>query len=1079
MSKKDDEEIVLGGISSFLKASTDYEIQYEGGEVARLTILNNHVFRYYMSPTGEFLDYPTPDNETDIAKINSKEVKDYGTDAFDNSTITYGINHNIVETDDIIIRFDRLKGTFDVYDKRVDKRVLVEQEPIRYNDERTTQTLFQDVKEYFFGGGMQNGKFSHKGEIIHIKNTNNWVDGGVTSPNPFYWSSLGYGVLRNTWKPGFYDFRSENPDKIFTVHEESHIDAFYFISSKPRHILRDYYELAGQPIFMPEYAFYEAHLNTFNRDYWVEVTPDVKGAVQFEDGKFYKRYKPKEMDDKKGIQESLNGEKDNYQFSARAMIDRYEKHDMPIGWFIPNDGYGSGYGQTDTLQGDIENLKEFIGYANNQGVEVALWTESNLEPKDPEHPKKGERDLSKEVGVGAVALKCDVAWIGDGYSFGLNAVEHATRIYVDRVKNQVRPFIIMVDGWAGTQRYSGIWSGDQTGGEWEYIRFHIPTNIGAGLSGIPIVGSDMDGIYGGGDQEVNIRDYQWKTFTPLQLNMDGWGNIPKTPFSFGDDAIAINRAYLKLKAMMLPYNYTIGHQSIYGLPMVRAMFLEFPNEPSAYTKDSQYQFMWGPSLLVAPVYQKTESVENKPVRHGVYLPDSNQVWIDLFNGRKYQGGKIYNNIDTPLWKIPVFVREGAIIPFVNDNNSPQKIKRDCRIITIYPNNKTKFEIYEDDGKSADYLDQKFAMTTISVHNIKSDENGDLFIDIHRTKGDYTNIVKERTTLLRIMADENVKSVKAVINGDSINMRKANTKSEFHKISNSYYYDKEFLINPYLEEFNFTDELFQKFLLINIEKTDVTKSEIQLKIGGYTNKQDSTNAVGFKNDINWIRQAPNNLGVNEKTSTSINLQWEPTDASFYEIERDGIIFSNIKGKAFSFEGFQNQSKHTFRIRSVDEDGVSTWSDTLTVETLPDPHTDTVKGISVNCNIPCELNQEVCKLTEEDLNSMWHTQWDMPNQADYESGKMITLSFNLEKVYDIERIEYIPREDAGNGTFLIIRYRYSVDGENWSEVSPEIYWQCDENTKTIIIEARMKFFELNVLDSVSGFGSGRNIFFYKKI
>ncbi len=81
------------------------------------------------------------------------------------------------------------------------------------------------------------------------------------------------------------------------------------------------------------------------------------------------------------------------------------------------------------------------------------------------------------------------------------------------MQRDARPFIITLDGWAGTQRYGGVWSGDQTGGEWEYIRFHIPTYIGSGLSGMGNITSDMDGIFGGKNLSVNIRDFQWKTFT--------------------------------------------------------------------------------------------------------------------------------------------------------------------------------------------------------------------------------------------------------------------------------------------------------------------------------------------------------------------------------------------------------------------------------------------------------------------------------------------------------------------------------------------------------------------------------------
>lgn len=1068
---------ILGGIKSCSKSANVYVIRYKTGEYAKLSILNNHVFRYYMSPTGQFLDYPTPINATDLAKINIKAVAEYDNEAFQQSVLTQSEHHYIVETNKVQILFDKIRGTLSVQNKRNGKKVLNECESIYYSDSLSKQSLHQSQDEYFFGGGMQNGRFTHKGEIIHIVNTNNWVDGGVTSPNPFYWSTKGYGVLRNTWQTGKYDFGSTDKHKIETEHTENYFDAFYFINPRPRDILNDYYELTGRPIFMPEFAFYEAHLNTFNRDYWVEALPEERLAILFEDGKYYKSYQPKDMNDRIGILESLNGEKNNYQFSARAMIDRYKRNDMPLGWFVPNDGYGSGYGQTESLEGDLENLKKFVEYANENGVEVALWTESCLEPKDPENPRKGERDLSQEVKVGAVALKCDVAWIGEGYSFGLNAVENATKIFMNRAHNKVRPLIIMVDGWAGTQRYAGIWSGDQTGGKWEYIRFHIPTYIGAGLSGIPIVGSDMDGIYGGGDREVNIRDFQWKTFTPLQLNMDGWGNTEKTPFSYNAEAKAINRAYLKLKSMLLSYNYTFGRESIQGLPMVRAMFLEFPRETPAYTKDSQYQFMWGPYILVAPVYAKSTH-QDRPVRNGVYLPDPAQVWVDLFTGDKYQGGKIYNNIETPIWKIPVFIKEGAIIPLVNPNNNPSEVNRGCRIFLLYPNGATSFKVYEDDGKSTEYLKKKYAKTTVRVSFSQTlqEESGNVSIYIHKTAGIYKDMVKGRRTVLQIMTSDDVGNINAVINEKNINIPRAGTRQEFENKENVYYFDEDFVVNPYMREFH-TEKLNQKFLLIKIEEINVTESEIRINIKGYSNK---SKVFGSNTTVIKSIKAPKYFTSfdEDTTPTSITLRWEVNDAPYYEIERDGnTIFSNISGNKFTFNDFKYESKHAFRIRSASDAGVSTWSYTILVDTKEDPHKNTVRDVTVSSSIPCQTQQEVCNLSFTDFN-WWHTDWNMPSQTSLEDGKKITLSFDLNDVYEISKIVYVPREDAGNGTFLKVQYRHSIDGKVWNDMSPIISWDHNELIKVIDMNcARFKHFQLDVLDSVGGFGSGRSMLFYK--
>lgn len=236
-------------------------------------------------------------------------------------------------------------------------------------------------KEFFFGGGHQNGRFSHKNETIQIKNESNWVDGGVASPSPFYVSSSGYGVLRHTWQDGVYHFY----EKATFSHEEERFDAFYFVSDKIVGVLSEYTELTGRPVFLPKYAYYLGHADCFNRD-----------SVNKEDG---------------------TSRLETLMIDAAGMIDQYVAQDMPLGWFLPNDGYGCGYGQTDSFEGDLKNLADFVTYAKKNGVKTGLWTQSEIFPKDVNAPKKGECDIAKEVGMaGTVAVKTDVAWVGDGYS---------------------------------------------------------------------------------------------------------------------------------------------------------------------------------------------------------------------------------------------------------------------------------------------------------------------------------------------------------------------------------------------------------------------------------------------------------------------------------------------------------------------------------------------------------------------------------------------------------------------------------------------------------------------------------------
>lgn len=448
----------------------------------------------------------------------------------------------------------------------------------------------------------------------------------MASPAPFYWSTAGYGFMWYTFKPGLYDFGSTQNGKVELSHESRNLDVFFMVGKKPTDLLDGYYQLTGNPILLPKFGFYEGHLNAYNRDYWKEA--DKGRTMVFEDGKAYKE----SASDKTGIKESLNGEKNNYQFSARAAIERYIKHDMPLGWFLPNDGYGAGYGQETTLDGNIQNLKEFGDYARKQGVEIGLWTQSDLHPKDSIEALL-QRDIVKEVGTAGVrVLKTDVAWVGDGYSFGLNGVADVAQI-MPYYGGNARPFIISLDGWAGTQRYASVWSGDQTGGEWEYIRFHIPTFIGAGLSGISNITCDNDGIFGGKNPIVNMREFEWKAFTAMGLNMDGWGSNAKYPHILGEPVTSVNRWYLKLKSELMPYIYTAAHEAVTGKPLVRAMFLDEAN-PYTLGKATQYQFMCGPSFLVAPIYKENKmDKEGNDIRNGIYLPQGE--WVDYFSGHIY------------------------------------------------------------------------------------------------------------------------------------------------------------------------------------------------------------------------------------------------------------------------------------------------------------------------------------------------------------------------------------------------------------------------------------------------------------
>ena len=479
---------------------TTVDVLFANQQRMTIDFYGENIFRVFQDNSGGIIRDPEAKPEAQILVDQPRrKVSGLSVDEKD--------GYITLTTAQVRIELNKQTGLMKVFNPLTGKCVIEEVAPVIFGPKEVTVTLKENPEEYFYGGGVQNGRFSHKGKVIAIENQNSWTDGGVASPAPFYWSTNGYGMMWYTFRKGEYDFGATEKNIVKLSHNSSYLDIFYMVNDGVVSLLNDFYQLTGNPVLLPKFGFYEGHLNAYNRDYWKE---DEKGIL-FEDGKRYKE----SQKDNGGIKESLNGEKNNYQFSARAVIDRYKNHDMPLGWLLPNDGYGAGYGQTETLDGNIANLKSLGDYARKNGVEIGLWTQSDL------HPKEGisallQRDIVKEVrDAGVRVLKTDVAWVGAGYSFGLNGVADVGHI-MPYYGNDARPFIISLDGWAGTQRYAGIWSGDQTGGEWEYIRFHIPTYIGSGLSGQPNICSDMDGIFGGKNAAVHLRDFQWNTFPPMQ-----------------------------------------------------------------------------------------------------------------------------------------------------------------------------------------------------------------------------------------------------------------------------------------------------------------------------------------------------------------------------------------------------------------------------------------------------------------------------------------------------------------------------------------------------------------------------------
>lgn len=969
----------LANASVEKKDENDVYLSFGSGQKARITFLNEDVFRIDVEQKGEeFEEYPEPMASTHTTKITAKSESDYEAEGIVEANISEDDNTIEINGGNVKLLVDKETAKMELKNKD-GKTVWKEAESLKYDGTETVQTLDTDENEYFYGGGQQNGFFSHKNRKILIENKSTWVSGGVSSPSPFYMSSNGYGAMRNTFQPGSYDFSSTAK----LEHDENRFDAYYFVGDNMKDVLGDYVELTGNPMFMPKYAFNQGNADCYNGD----------GEELLDDG------------------------------VARAK--KYVENDMPVGWFLPNDGYGCGYGKSSDADENIENLNKFVEEAKKYGFVSGLWTENDLDKLD--------REVSKG---GTQMIKTDVAWVGEGYSFGLNAVRQAYEGIENNSDN--RGFVVSLDGWAGTQRYAGLWSGDQTGGNWEYIRFHIPTYIGAGLSGNPNVGSDLDGIYGS-DKIISTRDFQWKTFTPIEINMDGWTTgAEKSPWYHGEPYTSINRMYLKMKTGFMPYNYTYAKEAHdTGIPMIRGLVLEYPNDPFTWGNQTQYEYMWGENLLVAPVYEDVNGDENgNDVRNNIYLPDKNQIWIDYFTGKQYQGGQVINNFDAPLWKLPLFVKSGAIIPKDVENNSQLFVKgNEDRIFEVYPAGHTEFNLYDDDGMSQEYKEGKGATTLITSDAPAAGEKGDAVITVNPAKGSFTGMEKERGTQFVVNVSERPDELIANVGGAEVELKEVTSEEEFNNAEgNVYFYNEAPDLNHYAtkgSEFENQKITTTPKVFVKISKTDITSNEVKLTVKGFVNEQ--------KEEINENDKELTDADIptleGTATDNKVSLNWEMDEDVKYGMIVDGnedAIYRDVTAP-FIHDSLNAGEEHTYQL-VVYNTKHEVVGEVQRFQTNEDRYKNVIK------NTKGVASSEIggyyaSQAVDGDESSLWYTDWE--DEVANNSDKIFTIDLN--DGYYVDKLEYF-----NNGTAQIKNHeiQISLDGVNFKTVEQSVWERAGE-------------------------------------
>lgn len=318
------------------------------------------------------------------------------------------------------------------------------------------------------------------------------------------------------------------------------------------------------------------------------------------------------------------------------------------------------------------------------------------------------------------ALGVDGWWPDDGDELPLEARLARHRLYYEgplRDRPGVRPWSLHRTGYAGAQRYGGwIWSGD-IDGKWETLAAQVSVGLNHGLSLTPFWGTDTGGFYPSPELtgELYTRWFEFSAFCPLfrshgrtwHLRLPwGWNTGEYGPKEHPDrlhpdpselhnpEVEPICKKYLELRYRLLPYNYTLARQSRdTGLPMMRALWLHYPDDPEAVKLGDEY--LWGRDFLVAPVIEK--GVESRRV----YLPAGS--WYDWWTNDKLEGQRwIERSVD--LATLPLYARAGAIIPLDPVRQYTAQSVSEPTALRVFPGADGAFTLYDDDGRSPSYRD---------------------------------------------------------------------------------------------------------------------------------------------------------------------------------------------------------------------------------------------------------------------------------------------------------------------------------------------------------------------------------------
>jgi alpha-glucosidase len=582
---------------------------------------------------------------------------------------------------------------------------------------RVWKTMPED--EHYFGLGDKSGPLDHRNLAFTMWNTDAFGWQESTDPLykdiPFFMAvrkGSAYGIfLDNTYRTSF-DFGKESRDFYSFGADGGDLDYYFFYGPDPKRVIQDFTTLVGRTPLPPLFAlgYQQCRYSYYPESRVREVAAEfrkrkIPADVIYLDIDYQQNNRPFMVDRERfPTFEQMIADLKGEGFKVIAITDLhlaklpgYKPYDEGIqgDYFVKNPDGSVFVGKVwpgDSVFPDFtrEKVREWWGTLYGNFVKIGIrgfWNDMN----EPSVFERADKTMPLDTVHSVEGRKTDHREIHN--VFGM---ENARATYEGLLQLQpnVRPFVLTRAAYAGAQRYASTWTGDNSS-TWNHMRISIPQSLNLGLSGYAFVGDDIGGFAGSPTPELLTRWMELGVFNPIYRNHGMKGSRDREPWVDGPEHEAIRKRYIETRYQLLPYIYTAMEEtSRTGIPLMRPMFLQYPNLETLQTNETE--FMFGPDLLVAP------KVDEKVGPYDVTLPPG--IWYDFWTGRDASSTK---NLEPPLDVLPVFVRGGAILPEQPVVQNSDELPPGPLQISVYPGPDCHGSLYQDDGNTLAYRRGEF------------------------------------------------------------------------------------------------------------------------------------------------------------------------------------------------------------------------------------------------------------------------------------------------------------------------------------------------------------------------------------